>query len=117
MAVSWATVPSRHFLVIGTEQSTKLPADAQHHTRCGVDTYIEMEQDPKTSAKDNFSRGIADGHTDHGFRARWQPRGVEGEGTVGRARTAPPHTRRPRQRSCLRARQSLPSYGLSAGSR
>jgi hypothetical protein len=43
-----------------------------------------------------------------------QPRGVEDEGAAGRARAASTDTRRPRQRSCFRARQSLPSSGLSS---
>src|SRR6266566_8423895 len=81
-----------------------------------VDTYIEREQAPKASAK-TIAEEDSHGHTDHRFRARGQPRGVEGEGAAGRARAAPTDTGRARQRSYLRARQSLPSYGLSARSR
>src|SRR5205807_9912012 len=78
--------------------------------------YIEREQSPKTSAR-TIAEADCHGYTDHRFRARGQPRGVEGKGAASRARAASTDTCRPRQRSCLRARQSLPSYGLSPGSR
>jgi hypothetical protein len=45
--------------------------------------------------------------TDFLFLARGQPRGAEGEGAACRALGSSSDTRRPRQRSCLCARQSL----------
>ena len=53
----------------------------------------------------------------YGFRACGQPRGVDSERAADCARAASTVTRRSRPKSCLGTQQSLPSHGLSAGSR
>src|ERR1700730_16173801 len=80
-----ANLLSQRKIVTEHRRSCRL-GEAPHAMR---GPYIEREQTPKTSAR-TIAGEDCHGYTDHRFRVRGQPRGVEGKGAIGGKQAANP---------------------------